>query len=125
MKKLWLPWLFLLVGCSSALEIQIVRYPWVTFERRAGECHPKVFFSDEPQLACRAIGDVFVGDNGYSHDCEQERVLDEVKKQTCAYGADAARIVRVDHPGTKGSNCYQVRAAFLRCDDALLKDTAQ
>lgn len=65
---------------------------------------------------CREVGDVFVGDTGWSTDCGRRRVAETIRVEGCRYGADAAQIVSHHEPSFFGSTCHQVRARFLACD---------
>jgi hypothetical protein len=65
-------------ACSSRMDLQAIRYP------SAPELVPKatgcdvVLLSEDGAMSerCEAIGDVFVGDTGWSFDCGRDRVID-------------------------------------------------
>lgn len=112
-------WLLAVVawGCSSKLEIQTIRRPDAPalVPKYAGcriEVHPEGY-RFEP--GCREVGGVFVGDTAWSTDCGWDRVLDVVREEACAFGADAAQIVAHHEPSVFGSSCHQVRARFMVC----------
>jgi hypothetical protein len=104
-----------LSGCS--LEIQTVSRPdWQNLRPRARDCHLVVYPIDQKlDPSCKEIGDVFVGDTGWTTDCEWNRVIDTVRSQACLFGADAAQLVHHHEPSFWGSTCHQVRARFLAC----------
>ena len=64
---------------------------------------------------CQEIGDVYVGDTGFTVDCEWQRVKRIIRAQACLAGADAAQIVAHHQPSFWSSSCDQVRARFLVC----------
>lgn len=107
-------------ACSRTVDIQVIPYPWVARPPAAApSCKAPVYRIGDPVPAsCSDIGDVFVGDTGTTTDCDLDRMLDEVQAQTCAYGADAAQVFRVEEPSLFASSCYEVRAKFLRCPPA-------
>lgn len=109
--------LVICASCSRTVEIQVIPYSWVDrLAARPADCKAPVYREgDTVPTTCSDVGDVFVGDNGSSTDCGLERMLDEVRAQTCVYGADAAQVIRVQEPKFTGSTCYEIRARFLKC----------
>ena len=72
---------------------------------------------ETPPAGCREVGDVFLGDSGYTTNCGQARAYDELLHQACLFGADAVQVVRAYQSSPLSSTCYQVRARFLVCTD--------
>ena len=112
-KPIALGWASLLIGvlaicagCSPGIEIQVIHYSWVDpLPARAADCKALVYRADDAIPAtCSDVGDVFVGDNGATMDCGLKRMLEEVRAQTCAYGADAAQVIRLQEPSFFGSS---------------------
>ena len=108
----------LLAACSEEYMVQVIRQPDTPMlAQRDERCELTVYRArDTVPAGCREVGDVFVGDSGATWNCAEPRTLDEVRRQACLFGADAAQVVRV-HPGSfTGSSCDQVRARFLVCE---------
>ena len=59
-----------------------------------------------------AVGDVFIGDTGWSISCGEERVRSDLELEACKLGGDVAlvREVRDSH-----TSCYQARAVAYYC----------
>lgn len=98
------------------MDIQVIRYPEADQSAKRDVC-PKII--EEGTLAmpegCTDVGDVFVGDTGFSTNCERGRVLAEVSAAGCQLGADVAIVRKLNDPQ---SSCYQARARLLRCPPA-------
>lgn len=104
-------------ACSRTIEVQVIPYPWVAQLRpKSADCTVPIYREgDSVPKTCSDVGDVFVGDTGYTTGCGLDRMLDEVRVQTCLYGADAAQVMRMQEPSFFGSSCYEIRARFLKC----------
>jgi hypothetical protein len=103
-------------GCST--EIQTVGRPGAPPRvPKSEDCALPVYESDSPlDASCVEVGDVFVGDTGWSTDCGIDSVREQIRKEGCLFGADAAQIVRHHEPSPMwGSTCHQVRARFVVC----------
>jgi hypothetical protein len=100
------------------MDIQTISYIESPPSVSGGSCDVKVFDKDaDVASACCTIGDVFVGDTGWSTNCERDRVISEVKTAACSVGANAASVRELSD---SESNCYQVRARLLHCPAALV-----
>ena len=62
---------------------------------------------------CVAVGDVFVGDGGFSIQCGEQRVIAAMEQEVCKLGGELALIRRIEDPE---STCYQARAIAYHCD---------
>ncbi len=107
-----------LIGCSSKMDIQLIRYPEAAGLADRGEgCDLR--FLDAAALIehpeCKDVGDVFVGNTGFSISCDEERVMGEIRLAACGLGADTAVVRRLR--GTR-STCYEARARLLSCSIA-------
>ena len=105
------------VGCTRTLRIELIAQPdRGSATLRTETCDAPLYAESEPLAAsCTEVGDLFVGDTGWTFDCGAERVRAEVRRQTCLFGADAAQIIREQEPSWTDSSCDQIRARFLRC----------
>ena len=104
-------------GCTRTLQIQVVSQPnRGTLAARAETCAARLYAQNEAVPAsCTEVGDVFVGDTGWTVDCGAARVRDEIRRQACLFGADAVQVIREREPSFFESSCDQVRARFLAC----------
>jgi hypothetical protein len=106
-----------LLGCSSKMDIQLIRYPEAAgLADRGDDCEMRLVDATAPlEGECRDVGDVFVGDTGFSVSCDEERVMGEIRTAACRLGADTAVVRRL---GGMSSTCYQARARLLSCSIA-------
>lgn len=104
-------------GCSETLAVHVVTQPDAGALRPRGDaCAPHIYAQEDAVPSeCGEVGDIFLGDTGFTTNCGRERVLDELRRETCSFGANAAQIVRAHDAGSYGSSCYQVRARLLVC----------
>lgn len=106
--------LALMAACSSKMDIQVIEYPGASkLASRDPGCAVAVYATDAGVPAgCVDVGDVFVGDTGWSIDCGSRRVVGEVEERACRVGADAVVVRELDD---WNSSCHQVRARLLNC----------
>jgi hypothetical protein len=104
-------------GCSTAMEIQTVARPHLRdLQAREPDCDLVIYeISEQIDPSCEEVGDVFVGDTGFTMDCGWDQVIDAVRREACTFGADAAQIVAHHEPSFTGSTCHQVRARLVVC----------
>jgi hypothetical protein len=96
------------------MDIQLIRYPeGAALSSRVDGCAVQLLgASTELADDCMDVGDVFVGDTGFSVNCGEGRVLGEIRAAACRLGADTAVVRRI---GDVWSTCYQARARLLVC----------
>ena len=95
------------------MHVQAIRYPDVEAERGKPDCELRFVTEAAPvERQCVLIGDVFVGDRGFSTNCGVARVRREVRKRACEMGGEVARIHDIRD---WMSNCSQVRAMVYDC----------
>ena len=100
-------------ACSSKMYIQSIRYPGIELASRSPDCEIRFLTeSATPDTTCEAIGDVFVGDTGFSTNCDIARVRGDVRRNACDLGGDTVTLRKVPD-GI--STCSQVRALVYRC----------
>ena len=106
-----------LAVCGCAANVQTVARPDAPLRAaKPPSCQLPVHPADRRLgPACVEIGDVYVGDTGFTTDCGWNRALEIVRQEACRFGADAAQIVAHHEPSFWGSTCHQVRARFLVC----------
>lgn len=101
------------LACSSEMYIQPIRYPGMERTPRPSACDIRFLAETAtPDATCEAIGDVFVGDTGFSTNCDIIRVRGDVRRNACDLGGDTVTLRKVPD-GI--STCSQVRALVYRC----------
>ena len=100
-------------ACSSKMYVQSIRYPGMEQTPRSPACEIRFLTETAtPDATCEAIGDVFVGDTGFSTHCGITRVRGDVRRNACEMGGDTVTLRKV-RDGI--STCSQVRALVYRC----------
>ncbi|HVJ94499.1 MAG TPA: hypothetical protein VM580_32150 [Labilithrix sp.] len=77
------------------------------------------------------LGEIAIGDTGFSSDCDEKTVIALLRKEGCSAGAHIVNIVE-ERRQDVASTCYRVRARLLRLrnpsslpvDDARFSDSA-
>ena len=62
------------------------------------------------------VGEVKLGESGFSTSCSEERALEILKKEACSLNADIINIIEERRPDVM-SSCYRCRAEFYRYTD--------
>lgn len=60
------------------------------------------------------IGNIKIGDTGFSTDCSYKTVINDAKKEAKKLGANLVLLTEVKEPTTFGSTCYKIRAELYR-----------
>ncbi len=60
------------------------------------------------------IGDIKVGDSGFSTDCGYNKALSEITNLAKNSGANIIKILEVKAPNLLGSSCYRIKARIYR-----------
>jgi hypothetical protein len=104
-------------GCSSpTMAVQVIRYLQAPPAATRSGCAVETIDEGHPLASgCCELGDVFVGDTGWTDPCDRDRVLKEVRAQACTLGGDTVILRPV---ADDASSCFQVRARVLRCATA-------
>jgi hypothetical protein len=63
------------------------------------------------------VGQIRVGDSGFSLDCDYATVLNVVRQEALRMGANVLKIKRHRKPSILWSTCHRIRATALRLDD--------
>ena len=111
----WQPFLalVLLVSCSRQLAVYPIDYEMVPKEPVAAGCKAGLLYQSEGLSGdCIPVGDVFVGDTGWSTSCDWERVTTRLAIEACQLGGNMALVREVEDPTL---TCYQARALVFRC----------
>ena len=111
--------LFLLAGiillftsCSPKLTSTIVkRYPALQYQEEV-----RVFgINVPPPPSAEKLGNVYIGDSGFSVNCGYDVVIDMAKMEARKVGGNAVKITQHSLPDF-WSSCHRIRADVLRID---------
>jgi hypothetical protein len=102
-----------IVGCGPRVRVTPDPAAGLT-PRDDGECDARVLREQDPvEPGMVEVGDVFVGDSGFTVNCGRARMTEELRRQACRYGADAVRITLTHQPDFN-STCIRFDAKLLK-----------
>ena len=105
----------LLTSCSATLSSKLVKnYQPLSEDNKIFilEAAANVPFQSE------LIGDVKIGDSGFSVDCGYNKVMTEAMSMARKAGANIIKINELKEPDFFGSSCYRLKAKIYRNMDA-------
>jgi hypothetical protein len=68
----------------------------------------------------RKIGEIKLGETGFSVACSEEQAVQILKKEACALQADIINIVEENRPDFL-SSCYRCRAEFYKAENSSIQ----
>ncbi|HEY2775238.1 MAG TPA: hypothetical protein VGK20_14415 [Candidatus Binatia bacterium] len=97
-------------GCGPSVYMRTDHaYPGL-----APTCCPDLYqMNDAVPGNALLIGEVRLGDTGFSTRCSQQEAMERVRAQACRIGADLVKITAQNYPNFV-STCYRVRAGLYR-----------
>lgn len=112
-KKILLLLLLLIVlkSCSPKIRTQLANNNYTPLPEKT-----KVFvieMNEKIPEGSDFIGDLKIGDSGFSTDCGYTKVIDEAKKTAQNSGANLVYITEIKKPNF-GSTCYRIKAKLFR-----------
>ena len=75
--------------------------------------------SDEIPMNSEFIGDIKIGDSGFSTDCGYNKVMSTAKDMTRNAGANILKIIQLKKPNPMGSSCYRLQGKIYRNLDSI------
>jgi hypothetical protein len=103
-----------LVACAPKVRTTLAAiYPPLDY---AQEVHV-LGLSDQVPQGSTEIGQVKIGDSGFSTNCDWEVVLEKAKLEARKAGGNVIKIVEHQPPSAMGSTCHRITALILKVDD--------
>lgn len=115
--------LYVLQSCSPRISTSLNKsYPPLEYQQ---EVIVLGIHQDEP-ADCEYLGEVKVGDSGFTTKCGYELVLDKAKMEARKIGGNVLKITEHKPPTALGSTCHRITAKILKVDntDILFTDIA-
>ncbi|WP_430400310.1 hypothetical protein [Flavobacterium sp.] len=113
MKKIFfLPIIFLFIGCATSISTKLA----VEKQEKLKE-NDKIFvLSKEATLPLNSVfvGDIKIGDSGFTTDCTYNKVISDAKINARKSGANIIQLTEVKEPTAFGSSCYRIKAKLYR-----------
>lgn len=100
------------ISCAPSISSKLVNKNYAKLE--AGSQVYVLEKNAEVPNNSEFIGDIKVGDSGFTTDCGYEKVMADIKNVAINSGANIIQIVELKAPSTLGSTCYRVKAKIYR-----------
>lgn len=116
MKKLGFLITILLASCSTSISTKIVNKNFQKLE----DNNQIIVLDKNEELPNNSelIGDVKIGDSGFTTDCGYDKVIADATNTAKNSGANIIKIIEIKEPSTFGSTCYRIKAKLYRNLDA-------
>lgn len=112
MKRLGVLIAILLASCSTSVSTKIVNKNFQKLE----ENNPIIVLDKNEELPNKSelIGDLKIGDSGFTTDCGYDKVIADATNAARNAGANIIKIIELKEPSIFGSTCYRVKARLYR-----------
>ncbi|NNE32943.1 MAG: hypothetical protein HKN40_11295 [Winogradskyella sp.] len=101
----------LLQGCSPKIKTNLLNNSLTPIEAQADIV--VIEQEDEVPNSSEFVGDIKIGDTGFSTDCGYTKVIDDAKLTARQSGANLIHLTEVKKPNF-GSTCYRIKAKLYR-----------
>ncbi|SHI32559.1 hypothetical protein [Flavobacterium terrae] len=112
--------LYLFLSCSTSISTKLVNK---SFEK-LNDVSKIVVLEENEELPINSefVGDVKIGDSGFTTDCDYNKVISDAKNEAQKAGANLVKVIKLKKPTALGSTCYRLKAKMYRNlnDDQLL-----
>ncbi len=114
MKRTFIQFLFIsliLQSCSPKIRTNLSNKTFKSLDSES-----EIFIIKENEkipVNSKFIGELKIGDSGFSTDCGYTRVIDEAKETARKSGANLVHLTKVKKPNF-GSTCYRIKAKLYR-----------
>lgn len=105
-------------GCSPKVYTRIETiFP----SRPAGSPVLVYEIEETPPARTEVLGDIQIGDTGFSTGCQYDQVLRTAKDETNKIGGNGLHLTWHKRPSVFGSSCHQITADMLRLSDSVYR----
>ncbi|MDP4291882.1 MAG: hypothetical protein Q8908_12435 [Bacteroidota bacterium] len=106
--------LFVFISCSPKISTNLSKsYPALDYKQEVA-----VIELDQAEPAgSEVLGQVRIGDSGFSINCGYDDVLDKAKLEARKAGGNAIKIIEHQLPSVFGSSCHRITAKILKVDN--------
>ena len=111
-RLLFLSMLLLFVSCSTSISTKLVNKNY----QKLNEETEIIVLEKEDTLPNNSefIGDVKIGDSGFTTDCGYNKVLSDAVNSARNAGGNIIQIIEVKKPSVFGSTCYRIKGKIYR-----------
>jgi hypothetical protein len=113
MKKiLFLSTLLLFISCATSISTKLANKNY----QKLNDENQMIVLEKEDVLPNNSefIGDIKIGDSGFTSDCGYNKVVADATNTARNAGANIIQITEVKQPSFMGSSCYRIRAKIYR-----------
>ena len=109
--------LSVIISCSPKIRSSITDSSFVALDETT-----EVIILDNKEVPenSKYIGDLKIGDTGFSTDCSYNKVISDAKIEARKSGGNLIQITELKEPTKWGSTCYRIKAKIYRNLDAQL-----
>lgn len=111
-KLLFIATILVLVGCSTSVSTKLSNN---SYQKLTDE-NPIIVLEKNDVLPQNSefIGDIKVGDSGFTTDCGYNKVVADATNSARTSGANIIQITEIKKPSLFGSTCYRIKAKIYR-----------
>ncbi|ESU25299.1 hypothetical protein FLJC2902T_31070 [Flavobacterium limnosediminis JC2902] len=113
MKKiLFITTVILFTSCATSISTKLANK---SYQKLTNDI-PVIVLDKNEELPSDSefIGEVKIGDSGFSTDCGYNKVISDVTNVAKNSGANVVKITEIKKPSTLGSTCYRIKAKIYR-----------
>ena len=102
----------ILVSCGASISTKLVDKSFQKLDDKS-----EIIILDKDDLVPTnsvLIGDVKIGDSGFTTDCGYNKVINEATTAAKTSGANIIHVIEVKKPSAFGSTCYRIKAKLYR-----------
>ena len=110
-KKLYLLITILFCSCSPKIRTTISNS---NFEKLSDNTEVIVINENQALENSSYIGEIKVGDSGFTTDCGYEKIMNDAKEEAKKLGGNIIQIIEIKEPKKWWSTCYRIRAKIFR-----------
>lgn len=108
----------LLAGCSPQVTTHLIKkYPVSVYPQQVVVYQRGDKLPDSVHSSVEVIGELFIGDTGFTVDCGYDKMISLAKEETSKNGGDAFAIVTYIVPSIWGSSCHQIEGLMFYQND--------
>ncbi|WP_396179317.1 hypothetical protein [Flavobacterium sp.] len=106
----------IIVSCATSVKSKLAKTNYQRLD--PGRAVIVLNIEDQVPSDSEFIGDVKIGDSGFTKDCGYNEVVSDAVSAARSAGANIVHIVEIKKPTALGSTCYRVKAKMYRNFDS-------
>ena len=109
--------ILLICNCSPKIRTMISNSDYKKLDDKID-----IIFINESEVPenSKYIGELKIGDSGFTTDCGYEKIMNEAKIEAKKLGGNIIQVIEIKEPQKWGSTCYRLKAKIFRNLDSKL-----